>query len=83
MVTNDARCTREIKSWIAMTKSGFSKKKAISASRFKEETMKCYIWSIAWYGAETGTVRQADQKYQGSYEMWCWRKMERSVGLIV
>jgi hypothetical protein len=35
-----------------------------------------YIWSITWYGAETWTLRKADQKYLDSFEMWCWRRME-------
>ena len=25
--------------------------------------MKCYIWSTAFYGAETWTLRKIDQKY--------------------
>ena len=34
----------------------------------------CYIWSMALYGAETLTLRAADQKYLESFEMWCWRR---------
>jgi hypothetical protein len=29
------------------------------------------------YGAETWTLRKVDQKYVGSFEMWCWRRMEK------
>ena len=29
------------------------------------------------YGAETWTLRVADQKYLESCEMWCWRTMEK------
>ena len=29
------------------------------------------------YGAETWTLRAADQKYLASFEMWCWRRMEK------
>ena len=29
------------------------------------------------YGAETWTLRAADQKYLESFEMWCWRRMEK------
>ena len=29
------------------------------------------------HGAETGTVRAVDQKKLGSFEMWCWRRMEK------
>ena len=35
--------------------------------------MKCYIWSIALYGAETWTLRAVDQKHLEIFEMWCWR----------
>jgi hypothetical protein len=27
-------------------------------------------------GAETWTLGKVDQKYLGSFEMWCWRRME-------
>jgi hypothetical protein len=36
--------------------------------------VKCYIWSIALYGAETWTLWKVDQKYMESFEMWCWRR---------
>jgi len=39
--------------------------------------VKCYVWSIALYGAETWTLRAIDQKHLESFEMWCWRKMEK------
>jgi len=38
--------------------------------------VKCYIWSVALYGAETGKVRAVDRKQLESSEMWCWRRME-------
>jgi hypothetical protein len=43
MITNDARCTREIKSRIAMTKAAFNKKKTFHQQiglKLKEETSK-------------------------------------------
>jgi len=43
----------------------------------RKKLVKCYIWSIALYGAETGTVRAVDQKQLESFEMWCWRRMEK------
>jgi hypothetical protein len=35
------------------------------------------IWSIALYGAETGTLRAVDYKYLERFEMWSWRRMEK------
>jgi hypothetical protein len=82
MITNDARCTREIKSRIAMSKAAFNKKKTLFTSKLDlnlgKKLVKSYIWSIALYDAETWTLRKVDQKYLKSFEMWCWRKMEES-----
>ena len=47
--------------------------------KFKEEIVKCYILSIALYGAETWTLRQVDEKYLESFKMWCWRRMEKII----
>jgi hypothetical protein len=57
MLTNDARCTCEIKSRIAVANAAFNKKRALFTSKMNFELRKklgkCYIWSIALYGAET------------------------------
>jgi hypothetical protein len=29
------------------------------------------------YGAETWMLRTVDQKHLESFEMWCWRRMEK------
>jgi hypothetical protein len=29
------------------------------------------------YGAESWTLRNVGQKYLESFEMWCWRRMEK------
>ena len=39
--------------------------------------MNCYVWNIALYGAETLTIRAVDQKHLESFDMWCWRRMEK------
>jgi hypothetical protein len=81
MITNDARCTREIKARIAIVKAAFNRKKILFTSkldlRLRKKLAKCYIWSIALYGAETWALRKLDQKYLESFEMWCWRRMEK------
>jgi hypothetical protein len=33
--------------------------------------------SISLCGAETWTLVKVDQKYLESFEMWCWRRMEK------
>ena len=81
MLTNDRRCTCEIKPWIAMAKAAFSKKSALFTStldlKLRKKLVKCYILSITLYGAETWTIREVDQKHLESFEMWCWRRMQK------
>jgi hypothetical protein len=31
-----------------------------------------------FYGVETWTLREVDQKHVESFEMWCWRRMEKT-----
>jgi hypothetical protein len=75
MITNDARCTHEIKSRTAMAKAAFNKK-TLFTSKMDLNLRKCYIWNISLYGAETWTLKKVDQKYLESFEMWCWRRTE-------
>jgi hypothetical protein len=67
ILTNDGRCTGEIKCRTAMAKAAFNKKRALFTRtldlELRKKLVKCYIWNIALYGAETWTVRAVDQKH--------------------
>ena len=64
-----------------MAKAAFNKKRALFTStlvlELRKKLVKCYIWSIALYGAETWTLQSVDQKHLESFEMCCWRRMEK------
>jgi hypothetical protein len=81
IVTNDGRCTCEIKCRIAMAKAAFNKNRTLFTStldlELRKKLVKCYVWSIALYSAETWMLRAVDQKHQESFEIWCWRRMEK------
>ena len=57
MLTNDGRCACEMKSRIAMANTAFNKKRALLTStldlKLRKKLVKCYIWSMALYGAVT------------------------------
>jgi hypothetical protein len=80
MLTNDGRCTCEIKSKTAVAKAAFNKKRALFTIKMelRKKLAKYYILSIALHGAETWTLRALDQKQLESFEMWCWRRMEKN-----
>jgi hypothetical protein len=81
MLTNGGRCTCVIKCRTVMAKAAFIKKRVILCStldlELRKKLVKCYIWSVAICGAETGTLRAVDQKQLESFETWCWRRMEK------
>jgi len=66
-----------------MANAAFNKKRALFTStldlKLRKKLIKCYIWSIALYGAETWTIRSVDQKHLERLEMWCWRRMEKII----
>ena len=53
----------------------FNKKRTLFTStldlELRKKLVKCYVWSIALYGAETWTLRAVDHKHLESFEMWC------------
>jgi len=69
-----------MKSRIAVAKAALKKKKGRFTSKLdlnvRKKLVKCYIWSVALYGAETQTPRIVDQKYLQSFDKWCWRRLE-------
>jgi hypothetical protein len=83
MITNSARCSREIKSRITIAKAAFNKKKALFTRKldlnFRMKLFLCCIWSTDLCGAENWTLRNVDQNYQESFEMWCWRRMKKTI----
>jgi len=45
--------------------------------KLRKKLVKCYILNIALYGAEIWTLRAVVQKHLESFEMRCWRRMEK------
>ena len=64
-----------------MAKATFNEKRTLFTStldlELRKKLVKYYVWSMALYGAETWTLRAVDQKHLESFEMWCWRRMEK------
>ena len=87
ILTNDGRYTCEIKCRIAVAKAAFKKKRALFTStldlELRKKQVKCYIWSIALYGAETWTLRAVDQKHLEIFKCCAGEGWRRTVGPIV
>ena len=87
LITNEARCTREIKSSITVTKAAFNKKRAIFTTQFDlnfwKKLIKCYVWSTPLYGAETWTLRDVDRNTPKVLRCGAGEGRRRWVGMVV
>jgi len=83
LISEDGYCTKDIQSRIKMVRKVFmEKKKFITGNinlELKKTIMKCLVWSVALYAAETWMLTQADRRLE-AFEMW--RKWIRLAGLI-
>ena len=55
MITNNSRCTREIKSRTVMAKTALMKKTLFNSKldlNLRKKLVKYYIWNIVLYGSE-------------------------------
>jgi hypothetical protein len=66
MITNNERCTCAIESRLSVAKAEINKKTfhhKFGLKLVKKKQEKCYVWSVALYGAETWTLRKVDKKH--------------------
>jgi hypothetical protein len=70
-----------------MAKAAFNKKRILLTStldlELRKELVKCYVWSIALYGAETWALRAVDQNTWKVLKCGVGGGLKRSVGLIM
>jgi len=70
-LTNEGRCTYEIKCRIVMAKAAFNKEEALFTStlnlELRKKLVKCYIWSIALYAAETWDASGSRSETPGKF----------------
>ena len=49
----------------------------------RERVLKCFVWSLVLYGAETWTLWWNEQNRLEAFELWIWRRMERVKETVV
>jgi len=79
LVTEDGRCTKEVRRRIALGKTTFSKRKELLRGSLslglKKRMVRVLVWSVVLYGSETWTLRQKHIRSLEAFEMWIWRRM--------
>ncbi|KAL1446308.1 hypothetical protein WDU94_012325 [Cyamophila willieti] len=82
VINENWEATQEIKTRIAKARSAFNKMSKVFKSHdltieTKTRFLKCYIFSILLYGAESWTLNESLTKKLEAFEMWLYRRMLR------
>ena len=73
-ISSNINCCQGVKQKIPMAKEAFNRKISILCGPLEKELRKrlgkCFVWSVALYGAETWTLRRNEQKRLEEFEIW-------------
>ncbi|KAJ4445719.1 hypothetical protein ANN_12404 [Periplaneta americana] len=80
-ISSNMNCCQKVKRRIAMAKEDFNRKRSIFygpvEKELRKKLVKCFVWSVTMYRAETWTLRRSEEKRIEAFEMGIWRRMER------
>ena len=73
-VTDNRRCTHDVKSRTATTKAALNKRNPVTDKidlNLRNKLVEWNIWITAVWGAENWTLLKVDQKCLESSKIWC------------
>ena len=81
-ITTDGDCSHEIKRRLLLRRKVLSNLDSIFKSRditlpTKVRLVKAMVFPIVMYGCESWTVKKAEHRRIGAFELWCWRRLLR------
>ena len=85
-ITADGNCSHEIKRRlllgrkVATNLDSILKRRDITLST-KVYLVKAMVFPVVMYGCESWTVKKAERQRIDAFELWCWKRLLRSLGL--
>ena len=78
-ITADGDCSQEIKRHLLLGKIVITNLDSISKSRdiTLPSLVKHMVFPVVMYGCESWTVKKAECRRIGVFELWCWRRLLR------
>ena len=81
-ITAAGDCSHEIKRRLRLGKKVMTDLDSIFKSRnitlpTKVRLVKAMVFPVVVYGCESWTVKKAERRRIGAFEMWCWRRLLR------
>ena len=85
-ITADGDCSHEIKRRLLLGRKVMTNLHSIFKSRditlsTKVYLVKAMVFSVVMYGCESWTVKKAEHRRIDAFELWCWRRLLRDLGL--
>ena len=81
-ITADGDCSHEIKRRLLLGRKVMTNLDSILKRRditlpTKVRLVKAVVFPVVMYGCESWTVKKADCRRIGAFELWCWRRLLR------
>ena len=81
-ITADGDCNHEIKRHLLLGRKVMTNLDSILKSRdftlpTKVHLVKAMFFSVVTYGCESWTIKKAERRRIGAFELWCWRRLLR------
>ena len=85
-IAADGDCSHEIKRFLPLGRKVMTNLDSILKSRditlsTKAHIVKAMVFPVVMYGCETWTVKKAESRRIDAFELWCWRRLLRVLGL--
>ena len=81
-ITADGDCSHEIKRHLLLERKAMTNLDNILKSRditflTKVRPIKAKVFPVVVYGCESWTIKKAERRRTGAFELWCWRRFLR------
>ena len=85
-ITADGDCSHEIKRRLLLGRKVMTNLDRIFKSRditlpTKVRLLKAMVFPVVMYGCESWTIKKAEHQRINAFELWCWRRLLRVLGL--
>ena len=84
-ITADGDCSHEIKRCLLFGRKAMTNLDSILKRRtllsIKVHLVKAIVFPVVMYACESWTVKKAEHERIDAFELWCWRRLLRSLGL--
>ena len=85
-ITADGDCRHEIKRRFLIGRKVMTNLDSVFKSRditlpTKVRLVKAMVFPVVMYGCESWTMKKAERRRIDAFELWCWRRLFKSLGL--